>query len=64
MNTNNFVSSEIQSNSKLTPEKLRTYKGFENISDEEAIQQIEIINSFVRILRGIYVKQNSINKSE
>jgi hypothetical protein len=65
MNANNFVSSENQNGrTNLTPEKLRTYKGFENISDDEALIQIEIIKKLARILKGIYIKQNGMNNSE
>jgi hypothetical protein len=65
MNANNFVGSEIPNNcTNLTPDKLRTFKGFENISEDEALIHIEIIKKLARILKGIYIKQNRINNSE
>ena len=51
------------SNSELTIEKLRTYKGFENFTEEQA--QIAIINikRLAKILFGIYSKDNPSNAS-
>jgi hypothetical protein len=46
------------SNSELTVEKLRGYKGFENISEEEAQIHIENIKRYARILLGKYRNDN------
>lgn len=46
--------------SNLTPEKLRTFKGFETVSDEEAKVHIEIIKRLARILQGAFIKHKGI----
>ena len=45
------------SNNELTIEKLRGYKDFENSTEEEAIQQIEIIKKLARILHHLYMHE-------
>lgn len=35
---------------ELTPDTLRLYKGYEDVSDEEAIQVIESIKCFSKLL--------------
>ena len=45
------------SNSELTIEKLRTYKGFENITEEEAQIHIIAIKKLARVLYGIYLNE-------
>jgi len=45
-------------NDELTVEKLRTYKGFENVSEEQAIQDITTIKAFARILYEKYKQEN------
>lgn len=49
------------SNSELTTEKLRTYKGFENVTDEEAIIHIIAIKKLARVLFGIYLNTKDKN---
>lgn len=44
----------LNSHSELTVEKLRTYKGFETVSEEEALIFIENIKAFAKILFGMY----------
>jgi hypothetical protein len=39
---------------KLTPDKLRRYKGFENINDEEAINIIETLYQLSLLTFTIY----------
>ncbi len=46
--------------SELTIEKLRTYSGFENVSEEEAKEHIELIKTFARVLFDVY--QNNQTK--
>ena len=46
------------SNSELTAEKLRTYKGFENFTDEEAQIAILNIKRLAKILFGMYIRDN------
>ena len=40
---------------ELTLEKLRTYKGFENSTEEEAIKQIEVIKRLAKIMYYMYI---------
>ena len=49
------------SNSELTIEKLRTYKGFENFTEEQAQIAIVNIKRLAKILFGIYSKDNQSN---
>lgn len=63
MNSNNFGVSEINNENNLTPEKLRTYKGFENLSDEEVEKNIELIKVFADILYRLYCNENRFLKS-
>lgn len=51
---------------KLTYEKLKKYKGFENSTEEEAIKQIEIIKKLAKILLYMYKneQEKSNNKNE
>jgi hypothetical protein len=46
----------------LTPEKLRTFKGFENITDSEAEKEIEVIKRLAKILHRLYM--NEQNKTD
>jgi ERCC4-type nuclease len=50
---------------ELTYEKLKTYKGFENITEAEAVKEIEIIKKLAKILYYMYLKdqKNSNNKN-
>lgn len=47
--------------SELTIEKLRTYKGFENFTEEQAQIAIVNIKRLAKILFGIYSKDNPSN---
>lgn len=46
------------SNSELTVEKLRTQKGFENFTDEEAEKIIANIKRLSKLLFGMYANNN------
>ncbi len=46
------------SNSELTIEKLRTYKGFENFTDEQAQKFITNIKRLTKLLFGMYSNNN------
>ena len=39
----------------LTVEKLRTYKGFENSTQEDAVKEIEVIKRLARIMYNMYM---------
>ena len=45
---------------RLTSEKLRKYEGFENVTEEEAVQEIAFIESFARILYDVYKKEHNL----
>ena len=45
----------------LTLEELRTFEGFENVSDEEGLAILHTIISFSDIVYAIYAKRNTIN---
>lgn len=47
---------------RLTAEKLRKYKGYENVTDEEASQEIAFIETFARILFDVYKKEHKISE--
>ncbi|MDP2385676.1 MAG: hypothetical protein Q8M29_04855 [Bacteroidota bacterium] len=49
-------------NKGLTYEKLKQYKGFENITEEEAEEQITIIKKLAKILYYLYVHEEQKNK--
>lgn len=51
---------------ELTYEKLKTYKGFENITETEAEKEIEIIKKLAKILYYMYLKEqkDSNNKNK
>lgn len=42
----------------LTPEGLRKYKGFETVSEEQAVVDIHFIETMGRILFDIYQQEN------
>lgn len=51
--------------SNLTIDELRKFKGFENSTDEEAKQQIVIIEKLAKILLSLFtVEQNDKNENE
>lgn len=43
-----------ESKNELTPEKLRTYKGFENSTEEQAEKQIHFIKKMARVIYHLY----------
>lgn len=43
----------------LTAERLRMYKGFENISDEEAEEEIKVLKTIILILYRKYENENT-----
>ncbi len=49
---------------ELTIEKLKTYKGFEHLTDEQAEKELQTINSLIRVLYGIYVEESRKNKTD
>ncbi len=51
--------------SELNHQKLKTYKGFENATEEEAEKQILIIKRLAKILYYLYMnEQQTKNKNE
>lgn len=52
---------ESNPQSELSFEKLRTYEGFENVTEEEAQIQIEIIKKLARILHYMYMNEQQMN---
>ena len=55
---------ESNPQSELSFEKLRTYKGFENVTEEEAQIQIEIIRKLARILHYMYMNEQQMNNDK
>jgi len=56
---------QFEENKKgLTAEKLRTYKGFEHVSDKEAEQIVLAIKEFCTILYHYCIKENKQNQRE
>jgi len=55
MKPNNLVNENPRS--ELTIEKLRTYKGFETITDAEAEIHIIAIKKLARVLYGVYLNE-------
>ncbi|MEO6303250.1 MAG: hypothetical protein ABIP51_08755 [Bacteroidia bacterium] len=50
---------------ELTYEKLKQYKGFENITEAEAQKQIQIIMSFAKVLQLLFIhEQQNENKEK
>ena len=50
--------------SELSFEKLKTYKGFENSTEEEAQKQIEIIKKLAKILYCMYMDEQQKNNNQ
>lgn len=50
--------SQLPNKQELSIEKLRTYNGFENVSDDEAEEHLKLIKTFARILYDIYQQEN------
>lgn len=44
----------MENKNELIPEKLRSYKGFENCTDEEAEKQIHTIKKFAKVLYHLH----------
>ncbi len=59
-NNLNFLNS-VDKN-ELTIEKLRTYSGFEDVSEDEAKEHIKLIKTFARVLFDVY-KNDQIKES-
>ena len=51
----------VGQNSELTIEKLRTYKGFENFTEEQAKIAIENIKRMAKLLFNLYTNDNPPN---
>ena len=51
-----------QADTELTFEKLKTYSGFENVTEEEAVKEIQIIKKLAKILYYMYLKDQKGNK--
>ncbi len=49
---------------ELTYEKLKTYKGFENSTEEEAVKQIEAIKTLAKILYYMYMNEQQENNNQ
>lgn len=47
--------------SELNHEKLKTYKGFENTTEEQAEKQIAIIKRLAKILYYLYMNEQQKN---
>ena len=47
----------IRKTNELTTEKLRTYKGFESISEEEAAASVDAIRKLAKILFYLYLNE-------
>lgn len=50
--------------SELTYEKLKTYKGFENVSEEEATKQIGVIKRLAKIMYYMYMEEQKKNMND
>lgn len=53
-----------QVNSELTIEKLKTMKGFENVTDSEAEKEIDTIKKLAKILFYLYVKEEQKDQTK
>jgi len=53
-------------NTELTYETLKKYKGFENITEEQAVKEIEVIKRLAKILHCLYVseQQNTVEPKD
>lgn len=49
---------QLPNKQELSIEKLRSYNGFENVSDDEAEEHVKLIKTFARILYDIYQQEN------
>ena len=48
----------------LTVDELRTFEGFENVSDEEGVAILDTIIKFSDIVVSIYSKQKNITEQD
>ena len=48
---------------ELTYEKLKTYKGFENSTEEEAEKQIDAIKRLAKVLLYMYIDEEQENNN-
>ena len=55
---------ELKGTSPLTAEKLKTYPGFENLSDEEAKEAIRTIRTCARFFFELYVSDKRKNEEQ
>ena len=53
-----------ESKKALTPEQLRNYKGFEDVTDQQAEKIIHSIKEFSIILYQHYIQKKTIKKEE
>ena len=53
-----------QAKEELTIEKLRAYDGFENSTEAEAIQQIEIVKKLAKILHCMFMNEQQMNNTQ
>ena len=53
-----------RSKNELTIEKLKTYKDFEDSTEAEAIQQIEIIKKLAKILHCMLMNEQQMNNNQ
>lgn len=60
MKNNNRVSDLYKG--ELTYERLKTFKGFEDITEIEAEEQIKIIKRIAKILYYLYMNEGQQNK--
>lgn len=56
--SDNASLNQLPNKQELSIEKLRTYNGFENVSDDEAEEHLKLIKTFARILYDIYQQEN------
>lgn len=52
----------ITPQTELTYEKLKTYKGFENVTEAQVEKEIDTINRLVKVLYYLYVYEQQTNK--
>ncbi|HWY09920.1 MAG TPA: hypothetical protein VN026_01280 [Bacteroidia bacterium] len=52
---------QTKETNELTTEKLKTYKGFEDLNEEKAKESIKAIRSLARILFSAYTNENKGN---
>jgi hypothetical protein len=55
---------ELKGTSPLTTEKLKTYPGFENLSDEEAKEAVRTIKTCAQFFFDLYVSNKRENEKQ